>query len=72
MSSWWGRSLAGTTGERLGGARVVPELITLCVICGKRIYLGLTKLDATGQPVHEDCYAKEIKEKSITPTEVAR
>jgi hypothetical protein len=46
---------------------MVPELITLCVICGKRIHLESAKLDATGDPVHEDCYAKKIKGELILP-----
>lgn len=39
---------------------MVPTLILLCAICGKRIVPEKVKTDESGEPVHEECCEQDL------------
>ncbi len=38
-----------------------------CAICNEPVELETSKTDENGKAVHEDCYARKIRLKEITP-----
>jgi hypothetical protein len=52
--------------REMGSVSDPKPLVVVCSICHKPIELETNKFDATGQPVHEECYFLKITGKKIT------